>query len=251
MEEKREKQFRRIICCLLPLCLFLVWVNILPVSAQTQLSASAQIQSAAPWGTETVKETRAYIGVLVPTMASMIEMYGYVAGIIEAANNSSFVIVFAVEFACFGYIVITYLLEKIHAYWHEEEGTFAMCVDMLCIENIVLYVFNLLCYVISIIFQSLSLSDMFYGVIIFIFALPTMWGFLLQVIYSAINMSISMVIPAAIAYLLMYVVGETLAYVIMIILILLFSQVVWRLCSGFIYDKLLRGFSHNHLSLSD
>ena len=33
------------------------------------------------------------IGVLVPTMASMIEMYGYVAGIIEAANNSSFVIV--------------------------------------------------------------------------------------------------------------------------------------------------------------
>lgn len=58
MEEKREKQFRRIICCLLPLCLFLVWVNILPVSAQTQLSASAQIQSAAPWGTETVKETR-------------------------------------------------------------------------------------------------------------------------------------------------------------------------------------------------
>lgn len=60
MEEKREKQFRRIICCLLPLCLFLVWVNILPVSAQTQLSASAQIQSAAPWGTETVKETRAY-----------------------------------------------------------------------------------------------------------------------------------------------------------------------------------------------
>ena len=191
------------------------------------------------------------IGVLVPTMASMIEMYGYVAGIIEAANNSSFVIVFAVEFACFGYIVITYLLEKIHAYWHEGEGTFAMCVDMLCIENIVLYVFNLLCYVISIIFQSLSLSDMFYGVIIFIFALPTMWGFLLQVIYSAINMSISMVIPAAIAYLLMYVVGETLAYVIMIILILLFSQVVWRLCSGFIYDKLLRGFSHNHLSLSD
>ena len=90
-----------------------------------------------------------------------------------------------------------------------------------------------------------------YVVIIFIFALPTMWGFLLQVIYSAINMSISMVIPAAIAYLLMYVVGETLAYVIMIILILLFSQVVWRLCSGFIYDKLLRGFSHNHLSLSD
>ena len=60
MEEKREKQFWRIICCLLPLCLFLVWVNILPVSAQTQLSASAQIQSAAPWGTETVKETRAY-----------------------------------------------------------------------------------------------------------------------------------------------------------------------------------------------
>ncbi len=61
MEEKREKQFRRIICCLIPLFLFLVWVNILPVSAQTQLSASAQIQSAAPWGTETVKETREYL----------------------------------------------------------------------------------------------------------------------------------------------------------------------------------------------
>ncbi len=190
------------------------------------------------------------IDILIPTMTSMMESYGYVAGIMEA-SNSSFLIVFVAEFACFGYIVITYLLEKIHAHWHEEEGAFAMCVDMLCIENIVLYIFNLACYVISIIFRSLKLPDMFYGILVFLLVLPIIWGFFIQAIYTMINIIISLVIPTVAFALLTNVIGETLASLILIILMLLCSQVIWRLCSEFIYDKLLRVFTHNYLSLSD
>ena len=105
------------------------------------------------------------INVFCPALMSAMEFEGYLASIIEAAGNSSFVGALVAELVCLGYIVITYLLEKIHAYWHEEEGVFAMCVDMLCIENIVFYIFNLLLYVISIIFKSLNLPNVFFGCI--------------------------------------------------------------------------------------
>ncbi len=72
------------------------------------------------------------INVFCPALMSAMEFEGYLASIIEAAGNSSFVGALVAELVCLGYIVITYLLEKIHAYWHEE-GVFAMCVDMLCI----------------------------------------------------------------------------------------------------------------------
>ena len=124
------------------------------------------------------------INVFCPALMSAMEFEGYLASIIEAAGNSSFVGALVAELVCLGYIVITYLLEKIHAYWHEEEGVFAMCVDMLCIENIVFYIFNLLLYVISIIFKSLNLPNVFLGILIVLFALPTFWGFLFQVAYA-------------------------------------------------------------------
>ena len=191
------------------------------------------------------------INVFCPALMSAMEFEGYLASIIEAAGNSSFVGALVAELVCLGYIVITYLLEKIHAYWHEEEGVFAMCVDMLCIENIVFYIFNLLLYVISIIFKSLYLPNVFLGILIVLFALPTFWGFLFQVAYALTNMLIVVLIPLLVYVLLLKVVERIIASWIMVILMLVCSQVIWRLCSEFIYDKLLRVFTHNYLSLSD
>ena len=191
------------------------------------------------------------INVFCPTLMSMMEFEGYLANAIVATETSSFAVAFVAELACLGYLVITYLLEKIHAYWHEEEGVFAMCVDMLCIENIVLYIFNLICYVISVIFRSLNLPDILYGVLVFLIALPTFWGFLFQAAYAMTNVLISVVFPLLVFILLMKVIDQTIASLILIALMLVCSQVIWRLCSEFIYDKLLRVFTRNYLSLSD
>lgn len=191
------------------------------------------------------------INVFCPTLMSMMEFEGYFANTIVAAETSGFAFAFVAELACLGYLVITYLLEKIHTYWHEEEGVFTMCVDMLCIENIVLYIFNLICYVISVIFQSLNLPDIFYGVLVFLFALPTFWGFLFQAAYAMSNVLISVAFPFLVFILLMKVIDQTIASLILIALMLVCSQVIWRLCSEFIYDKLLRVFTRNYLSLSD
>lgn len=69
--------------------------------------------------------------------------------------------------------------------------------------------------------------------------------------YAMANMLIITVIPLLVYVLLLKVVERIIASWIMAILMLICSQIIWRLCSEFIYDKLLRGFSHNHLSLSD
>lgn len=46
---------------------------------------------------------------------------------------------------CFGPI-FTYFLEKFHAYWHNEESCFAVCIDILCVENIASYILSLVFY---------------------------------------------------------------------------------------------------------
>ena len=56
------------------------------------------------------------INVFCPALMSAMEFEGYLASIIEAAGNSSFVGALVAELVCLGYIVITYLLEKIHAF---------------------------------------------------------------------------------------------------------------------------------------
>lgn len=80
---------------------------------------------------------QAILAIFLPVMMSMMALMTYMFEVMKAMNESKLIILFMAEFTCFGYLIITYCLEKFHAHWHEEEGIFAMCVDMLCIENIV------------------------------------------------------------------------------------------------------------------
>lgn len=189
------------------------------------------------------------ITIFLPVAVSMIELMDYMFEIAKAMHASRFVVLFIAELTCLGYLMITYCLEKFHAYWHEEESVFAMCVDMLCIENIVMYIFNLICYAASRLFQNAGITDEIYIALALLIALPTVWGLLFQVTYFMAGFLVGAGVPVLVTLLLANVIGETIASWIMLILFILFSQVIWRLCSEFIYDKLLEAFSLHHLSL--
>lgn len=194
---------------------------------------------------------QAILAIFLPVMMSMMALMTYMFEVMKAMNESKLIILFMAEFTCFGYLIITYCLEKFHAHWHEEEGIFAMCVDMLCIENIVLYIFTLLSYAISRLFQNAGIPDEVYGILAFLLALPMMWGFLFQMLYFMIEFCVGVAVPGIIATLLANVIGERAAVWIMLALLVLFSQVIWRLCSEVIYNKLLDTFSFHRLSLLD
>lgn len=189
--------------------------------------------------------------IFMPIMMSIVDLMGYLFDLAKAMNDEKMVILFVAEITCFGYMILTYCLEKFHAYWHEEEGTFAMCVDMLCIENIVMYIFSLFFYAVSRILQTVGIPDEVYAVLGFLLALPLLWGIIFQLLYFMVGVIIEVGIPVLIMGLLANVLGETVASWIMLVLFVFFSQVIWRLCSEVIYDKLLTVFSFHRMSLLD
>lgn len=192
---------------------------------------------------------RGIMTVIFPVGFSFAELLGYMFEVTEAINDGRIVFVFTTALTCYGYMIITYCLEKFHAYWHEEEGALAVCVDMLCIENIVMYIFNIVSYAIGKLFQNANIPDVIYGGILFVIALPLVWGLMLQALYCLIAGVVCLGIPVLITLPLENVLGETPMVCIMIGLWILFSQVIWRLCSAFVYDKLLHIFSLRRLSL--
>ena len=63
------------------------------------------------------------INVFCPTLMSMMEFEGYLANAIVATETSSFAVAFVAELACLGYLVITYLLEKISCVLARRRGS--------------------------------------------------------------------------------------------------------------------------------
>lgn len=192
---------------------------------------------------------RGIMTVIFPIGFSFFELLGYMFEVTEAINDGRIVFVFTTALTCYGYMIITYRLEKFHAYWHEEEGVLAVCVDMLCIENIVMYIFNIASYAVGKLFQWANIPDVIYMGILLVLVLPLLWGLMLQTLYFFIAALVCLGIPMLITLPLENVLGETPMVCIMIGLWILFSQVIWRLCSAFVYDKLLHIFSFRRLSL--
>ena len=194
---------------------------------------------------------QAIITIFFPYFVSMAEIMVYPFKAMTVSINSQAVVLFTTELICFGYLLITFCLERFHAYWHEEESVFALCIDMLCVENLVMYIFDLVSYIINEIFSFLDIPNEIYIILSVLVALPVMWGMLFQMVYSMVGMLLNLGVPILIAVLLSNKMDETIALYIGIIISIFFSQVIWRLCSEFIYDILLYAFTFRHLRLLD
>lgn len=192
--------------------------------------------------------TKVILTLFMPIMMSSVDFYSYLAGSLEFSGEN-FSVLFCTALIVMGYLGISYYLEKFHLYWHSEEGTFTTCIDLLCIENIVMYIFNLVFYFITQAIMKLKISQEGWLIAIFIIALPALWAILFYLMYIFAGMMISMIVPACSIFFLEQYVSSGIATLIFIILLLLFSQVVWRFCLGKVYNRLLRIFSFGHFSL--
>ena len=186
---------------------------------------------------------------LVPTLASLYDMMAY----IERCDNltEDFWMATSVGYLIvWGYILILHILEKYHISQHGQENMWVICIDMLCIENIIIYLFNILAssVVNGMLKPEMSALCIVIGLVL---SIPTIWAGIGYVLYIAANVIIVIMIPEWIIGVLSRWGVPDLITNIFYIIILAGVFVVWKLVSGFIYAKLVYIFSFKHIRIDD
>lgn len=188
------------------------------------------------------------IFLFMPIMATMIEFLPYMGEFISALNDQPSR-AFAAAVLLISYFVILYFLEKFHSSIHEEEGMFSFCIDMICIENISMYLYSIIIYHITQLIMKLETDSIILMLLFFSMLFLACVAMMIYMIYMLAGVIICCGIPAICLSLLEYKVNESLLEVIFLVLLFVFSQVVWRLVSDKLLNAILKKVSFGHLSL--
>ena len=191
------------------------------------------------------KTMSAIVYFLCPIISEMLDWIKYSYGIMDGRLS----IVISSEIMMTGYVVFIYFLEKFHSYWHDEESHFAICLDMLCLENIASYILSLVFYFTRQVLIHSNMSEYLLFFIAVLIGIPCLWISLFYFSYLIVNFGITLMIPLSVGYFLETCLSPSIALIITGIFILFTTQIIWRLCSDKIFSKLIGTFSFHHLNL--
>ena len=183
---------------------------------------------------------------LCPIVSEILDWIKYCYGIADSRTT----IIISSEIMMLGYVIFTYFIEKFHIYWHDEESHFSICLDMLCLENIASYILSLVFYFIRQALINSSISEYLLLFIAVLIGIPGLWASLCYFSYLCANFGITLMIPLSVGYFLETRLPPSIVLIITGILILFTTQIVWRLCSDKIFNKLIEVFSFHHLNLN-
>lgn len=189
---------------------------------------------------------RFFFQLVCPVISTTFEICRYVSGVMM---NQESALMLAAQIMVIGYVIFTLFLERFHSYWHAEEGRFTICIDILCLENIASYVLSLVFYFMRKALESCNVSENMLTVLWYLLMLPCAWLLTGYFIYLASEMVISLAVPGIVSYFISDKMPDCIVMVILGFLVIVFSQIVWRLCSDIIFNKLLEVFSFKNLSL--
>ncbi len=184
-----------------------------------------------------------------PVVDSMTEfMSWFYVFALEADKFGAGALLLAGEITILGYVVVLYFIERIHAKIHEEEGVFSLCIDMLCIEHIAMYLFELVANILSDKICTLNVEDDLLMIISYVVCIIPLLAIMFHLLFLFINMTITMMIPA-LALIFLSPINDWLATIAFVAAIILF-QIIWRMISDKIYDWMLFKFTRGKLSIS-
>lgn len=179
-----------------------------------------------------------FMYLLMPVFMEIADFMGYASIIIDMMENNELNVqyIFICVIRLGLYIVVNHFLEKYHGKLHDEENILTVCIDMICIENIVIYLMNIICYIISLIVKIVAISDIVLGVLILILAIPVGLMAVCMILYYIIGLLISALPPILIMDLVQRVLGNSFVVILEPILMIVFSQIIWRFLSNHIYN---------------
>ena len=142
----------------------------------------------------------------------------------------------AAELILLLYAVIVLTIERYHAKLHEDEGIFTICVNMICIEKIVMYLFSLISVFIYQVITSLNLSFALLMIFSLILVLPAFCAVLIFFIYWCIA-ALIILLPSVLIINHLPAMDIAIVNIITLLLLTFFAQVVWRSISDTVLKK--------------
>lgn len=188
------------------------------------------------------------IFLFMPVMATMIEFMPYIGEFMKAINDQPSRLL-AAAVLLISYFAVVYFLEKLHSGIHEEEEKFSLCVDMICIENISMYLYSIIVYHITQLIMRIEESSIILGILFIPVLLVACVVMLIYLIYILAGLMICSGPSVICIFLLQYKINDDLLMFIVLALMVVFSQIVWRLVSDKIFNAILEKASFGHLSL--
>lgn len=177
--------------------------------------------------------------IFLPVIASFAEilvyMMGFLLTMLGTEQQSSAFIASCLVF--WGYVIIVHMLQVFHSEFHKNEGLFTVCINMICLENIVMYIFSVVSYFFYKIILAWSLPEWVFIVGLFTIGLLALWIMLFYLLYFFIGSLISLTLPLIVISFGTNLNANLLAF-IFILSMLFSSQVLWRASSEGVYKAL-------------
>lgn len=190
---------------------------------------------------------RIVLSLVCPFIASMNDMVKFI-GLAGSDEFSSRYL--AVGIIGFLYAVIVFVIERAHSSMHEDESSFTICVNMLCLENISMYIFSIFAYFMYGAISNLTIPVLLYFILLFFVYAADLFVVGTAFLYVCIGLVIIM-LPALIVEKLLPNMSPVLADRIMTLIAIFMAQVIWRSCSDKVYKKVIHFTSLGHIDLDD
>lgn len=189
------------------------------------------------------------VPVIIPPLVSLSEIIAYM----RLTGNGSYFLptpsYIAVCLICFIYAVLIYFIERAHSAMHEDENPFTICVNMLCMENILMYIFNIAAYFIYRTVTSFrNIPRLVSTVFLLTIGVIVLILMFVNLVYSFLGGFI-ILLPSVLISIYGPQMSILLDDIVTVIVMLFMSQVVWRSCSNVIFKKLLSFFSFGMINI--
>ena len=189
-----------------------------------------------------------FFHVFCPVMFSMGEFYSYLASIDVYSGTIGAML--SSEVLIIGYFIVGFFIEKLHGRWHRDETPLTICVDISCLEIIVMFFFDM---IFSVIVKAVSDSETSFLVLLLfclVLILPAFFSMVFYLVYGLVAITVSMMIPLFLTTLAEKI-NQPFANVVFFLSLLFFSRVVWMLISEKVYDFILKKMTGNRISIEN
>lgn len=134
------------------------------------------------------------------------------------------------------YSILLFTIERFHSELHEDEDIFTICINMICVEKIVMYIFSIISAFIYVVITSLQISPVLLWILTGILILPALCALLIQFVYWCIA-ALIILLPSVLIIDHLPTMNIAILNVITLLLLIFFAQVVWRSISDTVLKK--------------
>ncbi|GEM_PF-6318958 len=189
--------------------------------------------------------------VLTPVIFSVYELLQYIVLAISAGNilDQSAPITFGIILVIWIYIIVIHMLQVMENDTVEYGEHISAAINMLFLENIVMYVANVIGYVVFRLSVYFPMPREIFDVLTMVLGVLTAWVMICELTYVGIGAILTLLLPLLPAAIVAQW-NEALGDVTLLIAMFIVSQVIWRMLSSHVYKFMVKICTFGRIKMS-